>query len=100
VTVWGGKSKWRQATGLVRIDPRLPFDTATARVIEAWRDSLQRQLGPVLEVGRTSTTIDPSSSGSRRRESLLGDLVTDAMRSGTGADVALLNAAVPPATGS
>ena len=92
VTVWGGKGKWRQATGLVRIDPRLPADTATARVIAAWRDSLDRQLGPVREVGRTSTTIDPSSSASRRRESLLGDLVTDAMRSGTGADVALLNA--------
>jgi 5'-nucleotidase/UDP-sugar diphosphatase len=92
VTVWGGKSKWRQATGLVRIDPRLPPDTAVARVIEAWRDSLDRQLGPVSEVGRTSTTIEPSSSEWRRRESLLGDLVTDAMRSGTGADVALLNA--------
>jgi 5'-nucleotidase len=91
VTVWGGKSKWRQATGLVRIDPRLPPDTAAARVIEAWRDSLNRQLGPVSEVGRTSTTIDSSSSEWRRRESLLGDLVTDAMRSGTGADVALLN---------
>jgi 5'-nucleotidase/UDP-sugar diphosphatase len=92
VTVWGGKSKWRQATGLVRIDPRLPPDTAVAGVIEAWRDSLERQLGPVSEVGRTSTTIEPSSSEWRRRESLLGDLVTDAMRSGTGADVALLNA--------
>jgi 5'-nucleotidase/UDP-sugar diphosphatase len=92
VTAWGGKSKWRQATGLVRIDQALPPDTATARVVEAWRDSLDRQLGPVREVGLTSTTIEPSSSASRRRESLLGDLVTDAMRAGTGADVALLNA--------
>jgi 5'-nucleotidase / UDP-sugar diphosphatase len=92
VTVWGGKSKWRQATGLVRIDPGLPPDTAAERVIEAWKDSLDRQLGPVREVGLTSTTIEASSSGSRRRESLLGDLVTDAMRAVTGADVALLNA--------
>jgi 5'-nucleotidase / UDP-sugar diphosphatase len=92
VTVWGGKSKWRQATGLVRIDPALPPDTAAARVIEAWRDSLDRRLGPVREVARTNTTIEESSIGSRRRESLLGDLVTDAMRAGTGADVALLNA--------
>jgi 5'-nucleotidase / UDP-sugar diphosphatase len=103
VTVWGGKSKWRQATGLVHIDQGLPPDTVTARVIEAWKDSLERALGPVREVGRTSMTIDASSAGSRRRESLLGDLVTDAMRSGTGADVALLNAgtlrlddAIPP----
>ena len=35
--------------------------------------------------------IDPSTSLSRRRESMVGDLVSDAMRSGTGADVALLN---------
>jgi 2',3'-cyclic-nucleotide 2'-phosphodiesterase (5'-nucleotidase family) len=92
VTIWGGKGKWRQATGLVHINAGLPSDTAAARVIAAWADSLDRQLGPEHEVGRTSTTIEPSSSGSRRRESLLGDLVTDAMRAGTGADVAFLNA--------
>jgi 5'-nucleotidase/UDP-sugar diphosphatase len=92
VTAWGGKGKWRQATGLVVINGTLPSDTATARVVEAWRDSLGRRLGPEREVGRTSTTIEPSGSASRRSESLLGDLVTDAMRAGTGADVALLNA--------
>jgi len=31
VTLWGGKEKWRQAVGLVRIDGRLPADTAVAR---------------------------------------------------------------------
>jgi 2',3'-cyclic-nucleotide 2'-phosphodiesterase (5'-nucleotidase family) len=92
VTVWGGKGKWRQATGLVQIDPSLPPDTAVARVIQIWNDSLARQLGPVREVGRTTTIIEPSNGASRRRESLLGNLVTDAMRAGTGADVALLNA--------
>jgi 5'-nucleotidase / UDP-sugar diphosphatase len=91
VTVWGGKNKWREATGLVRIDQALPPDTATARVIEAWRDSLDRRLGPVRDVGSTSAIIEASNRGSRRRESLLGDLVTDAMRAGTGADIALLN---------
>jgi 2',3'-cyclic-nucleotide 2'-phosphodiesterase (5'-nucleotidase family) len=92
VTAWGGKGKWRQATGLVRIDGALPPDTTTEKVVNAWRDSLNRALGPEREVGRTSTTIEPSTSASRRRESLLGNLVTDAMRAGTGADVALLNA--------
>jgi 2',3'-cyclic-nucleotide 2'-phosphodiesterase (5'-nucleotidase family) len=91
VTLWGGKNKWREATGLVRIDQALPPDTATARVIEAWRDSLDRRLGPVREVGNTSTTIEASNRASRRRESMLGDLVTDAIRAGTGADIALLN---------
>jgi 5'-nucleotidase/UDP-sugar diphosphatase len=92
VTLWGGKAKWRQATGLVRIDVALPTDTATERVVDAWRDSLERRLGPVREVGRTSSVIEPSGSATRGRESLLGDLVTDAMRAGTRADVALLNA--------
>jgi 2',3'-cyclic-nucleotide 2'-phosphodiesterase (5'-nucleotidase family) len=91
VTAWGGKGKWRQATGLVPIDGALPSDTATERVVEAWRDSLTRRLGPEREVGRTNSTIEASGSASRRSESFLGDLVTDAMRAGTGADVALLN---------
>ena len=96
VTVWGGKGKWRQAIGLVRIDQALPPDTAVARVIEAWRDSLDRQLGPVREVGLTSATIEPSGRESRRRESLLGDLVTDAIRAGTRADGQLDWPELPP----
>ena len=91
VTLWGGKGSWRQATGLVPINATLPPDTAVARVVAEWNDSLQRRLGPERVVGRTSMPIDPATSLSRRRESLVGDLVSDAMRAGTGADVALLN---------
>jgi 2',3'-cyclic-nucleotide 2'-phosphodiesterase (5'-nucleotidase family) len=91
VTLWGGKGSWRQAAGLVPINPALPPDTAVARVVAQWNDSLQRRLGPKRIVGRTTTPIDPLTSLSRRRESVVGDLVSDAMRSGTGADVALLN---------
>jgi len=92
VTLWGGKRNWRQAVGLVPIDAGLPADTAVAAVVTAWSDSLQRQLGPPQPVGTTVVWIGPSNGGARRRESVLGDLVTDAMRVGTGADVALLNA--------
>jgi 2',3'-cyclic-nucleotide 2'-phosphodiesterase (5'-nucleotidase family) len=91
VTLWGGKGTWRQALGLVRIDRALPADTAVVGVIEAWKDSLTRRLGPERPVASTAVTIDPSHSTSRRGESLLGSLATDAMRSGTGTDVALLN---------
>ncbi|MEO8089829.1 MAG: bifunctional metallophosphatase/5'-nucleotidase [Gemmatimonadales bacterium] len=91
VTLWGGKGSWRQATGLVPINATLPADTAVARVVAEWNDSLQKRLGPERVVGRTSAPIDPSTSLSRRRESMMGDLVSDAMRAGTGADVALLN---------
>jgi 2',3'-cyclic-nucleotide 2'-phosphodiesterase (5'-nucleotidase family) len=91
VTLWGGKGSWRQAAGLVPINATLPPDTAVARVVAAWNDSLRRRLGPERIVGRTVLPIDPSTSLSRRRESMVGSLVSDAMRSGTGADVALLN---------
>jgi 5'-nucleotidase / UDP-sugar diphosphatase len=91
VTLWGGKASWRQAAGLVQINAALPPDTTVARVVAEWNDSLRSRLGPERVVGITTMPIDPSTSLSRRRESTVGDLVSDAMRSGTGADVALLN---------
>ena len=92
VTLWGGKGAWRQAVGLVKIDDRLPDDTAVAAVVERWEDSLRARLGPERLVGRTAVAIDARDALGRRQESMLGDLVADAMRSGTGADAALLNA--------
>jgi 5'-nucleotidase len=92
VTLWGGKGNWRQAVGLVPIDAATPADTGVARVVAGWRDSLQRRLGPPRQIATTGVWIGPSTSVSRRGESVLGDLVTDAMRVGTGADIALLNA--------
>ena len=92
VTLWGGKGEWRQAVGLVRMDNRLPDDTAVAAVVDRWDDSLRARLGPERAVGRTTVPIDARDAIGRTQESLLGDLVADAMRAGTGADVALLNA--------
>jgi len=92
VTLWGGKDKWRQAVGLVRIDSRLPQDTLVAPVVERWSDSLRRRLGPERKVATTVISMDARDAVSRRQESALGNLVTDAVRAGTGADVALLNA--------
>jgi 5'-nucleotidase/UDP-sugar diphosphatase len=91
VTLWGGKGNWRQAVGRVAINSALPADTGVARVVSRWSDSLRQRLGPSHAVGNTTVWIGPSSGLSRRKESVLGDLVTDAMRAGTGADVALLN---------
>jgi 5'-nucleotidase / UDP-sugar diphosphatase len=92
VTLWGGKGQWRQAVGLVQIDSRLPADTAVSRVVEGWEDSLRQRLGPERPVATTATPIDARDEVSRKRESALGDLVADAIRAETGADVALINA--------
>ncbi len=92
VTLWGGKGQWRQAVGLVKIDNRLPGDTAVTAVVERWDDSLLARLGPERPIGRTTVPIDARDALGRQQESLLGDLVTDAMRAGTDADVAVLNA--------
>jgi 2',3'-cyclic-nucleotide 2'-phosphodiesterase (5'-nucleotidase family) len=91
VTLWGGKGSWRQAVGLVPIDDAVPPDTSVARIVAQWNDSLQQRLGPERTVGRTMTPIDPATALSRRRASTVGNLVSDAIRAGTGADVALLN---------
>ena len=92
VTLWGGKGDWREAVGLVKMDNRLPDDTVVAAVVERWEDSLRARLGPERSLGNTSVPIDARDEIGRKQESMLGDLVTDAMRAGTGADVALLNA--------
>jgi len=92
VTLWGGKGQWRQAVGLVKMDNRLPDDTAVAAVVDRWDDSLRARLGPERALGHTSVPIDARDEIGRRKESMLGDLVADALRAGTGADVAVLNA--------
>ena len=92
VTLWGGKGEWRQAVGLVTIDSRLPADSATAGVAARWADSLRAKLGPERVIATAEAPIDARDALSRNRESPLGMLVTDAMRAGTGAEVALINA--------
>jgi 5'-nucleotidase len=91
-TVWGDTAAWRQAVTLVRIDARTPPDTATARIVAAWSDSLRGRLGAERVIGTTPVPIDARDAPLRREERPLGNLVTDAMRAGTGADVALINA--------
>ena len=92
VTLWGGKGKWRQAVGLVRMDNRLPDDTAGRGGRGAMGRQPARAAGARTRGRANHVPIDARDALGRRQESLLGDLVTDAMRAGTGADVAVLNA--------
>lgn len=64
---------------------------ATAAVTAAWRDTLTRRIGSDRVVGIAPEAIDAVDSTSRSGESRFGNLVADAYRLGTGADVALLN---------
>ena len=92
VTVWGDTTGWRQAVSLVPIDARMPADTAVARITAAWTDSLNARLGAERIVGTAAVALDARDGPLRREERPIGNLVTDAMRAGTGADVALINA--------
>jgi len=82
---------WSTTARLDSMDRRVAFDSATQRVVRAWADSLVRRLGPERVVATAVSPLDARDALSRSRESPLGDLVTDAMRLGTGADVALIN---------
>jgi len=82
---------WREEATVLDVRRPTPFDAATAAVAARWRDSLLRRLGPEQVVGVAPEPIDGRDAVSRRRETALGDLVVDAMRGGTGADVALIN---------
>jgi 5'-nucleotidase len=50
-----------------------------------------KRLGPEKVIATTQFPIDGRDAVNRAKESPLGDLVTDAMRIGTGADVAVMN---------
>jgi hypothetical protein len=47
-------------------------------VVAAWADSLRLRLGPERRLGTAEVPIDARDAVSRRQESVIGDLVTDA----------------------
>jgi 5'-nucleotidase len=75
---------------LIPITSALEDEPKTAAVVETY----ERRLGPELDkpVGRTRVPLDGIALHVRAGETNLGNLVADAMRADTGADVALLNA--------
>ena len=56
-------------------------------------DALQKKLDETLsvEIGTTETPLDSRRNVVRGEESTMGDLIADAMRAATGADVAIMN---------
>lgn len=91
VTAWGTDPAWQEGVALLRIDPRIVPDPAVLAVTRRWQDSLRAKLGPEEVVATATAAIEARDAVSRREESAIGMLVTDAIRAGTGADVALIN---------
>ena len=91
VTAWGTDPTWQEGVALLRIDPRIIPDPAVLAITRRWQDSLRARLGPEEVVATATAPIEARDAVSRREESAIGMLVTDAMREGTGADVAIIN---------
>ncbi len=87
----GNPSGWTLRDTLLRPSRDWPEQPATARVNAAWSDTLIARIGADRLLGRAPEAIDAVDSTLRSGESRFGNLVTDAYRIGTQADVALLN---------
>lgn len=90
VTFTRTSAGWRVSDQIIPIDARLPVDPRTRAVVAAWRDTLERRIGPDRVLGVAPEPINAIDSISRKGESAFGNLIADGMRAGTGADVALI----------
>jgi len=86
----GRTARWRVRDEVFEIGRGMREDAATAASVQRWRDTLTRRIGPDRVLGIAAEPINAIDSVSLR-ESRFGNLVTDAMRAGTQADVALIN---------
>lgn len=82
---------WTATDETILIDKRLPVQAATRAVVAGWRDTLERRIGPDRVLGTAPEAINALDSISRKGESRFGDLIVDGMRTGTNADVAMIN---------
>lgn len=82
VTVW--PREWRVVT-----TAGVPEDPAIAAIVRRHEDGLEASLGAA--VGTTRVDLDSRPATLRRGEGAIGNLVADALREFTGADVAIFN---------
>lgn len=84
------RAAWRVEDRVFRIGAGMREDSATKASVSRWRDTLTRRIGPDRVLGIAPEPINAIDSLSKR-ESRFGNMITDAMRVGTNADVALIN---------
>jgi 2',3'-cyclic-nucleotide 2'-phosphodiesterase (5'-nucleotidase family) len=73
----------------IPITAATPDDPVAAAVIAGYEQRVSAELDK--PIGRTAVELDGRSLSSRTRETNLGNLIADAFRQGTGAEVALFN---------
>lgn len=83
-------TRWRAEDRVFPIGAGMPEEPRTRAVVQRWRDSLERRIGPDRVLGIAPEPINAIDSVNRV-ESRFGNLVADAMRTGSGADVAMIN---------
>jgi len=64
-------------------------DPEIAALVKTYTDKLDQELG--IEIGSTETPLDSRRATVRSGEAAIGNLIADAMRDATGADVAITN---------
>lgn len=86
----GAGAVWRVRDQVFEIGRGMRDDPATAASVQRWRDTLTRRIGPDRLLGIAPEPINAIDSISKR-ESRFGNMITDGMRAGTQADVAMIN---------
>jgi hypothetical protein len=86
----GASARWRVRDQVFTIGRGMRDDPVTLASVQRWRDTLTRRIGPDRVLGIAPEPINAIESISKR-ESRFGNMITDAMRLGTNADVALIN---------
>lgn len=90
VTFTRSADGWNIQDQEIRIGHGMREDPATLASVVRWRDTLNRRIGPDRVLGIAPEPINAIDSISKR-ESRFGNMIVDAMRMGTGADVAMIN---------
>ncbi len=88
VTLEKRNGAWSRTHRLIQLDATIPSEPGAAALVARWQDSLERRLGLPRVVATSTVTLDASNIPVRSRETEFGNYVADAIRAGTGADVA------------
>jgi 2',3'-cyclic-nucleotide 2'-phosphodiesterase (5'-nucleotidase family) len=80
--------KWTPAFRFIDTAHVTP-DPETQAKVDAYQKGLDDQLN--VAIGKTETALDSRRNVVRAEESTMGDLIADAMKAATGADVAIMN---------